>query len=64
MRYGDAIITGALQMYFSGMSIRKIIDHYDMLGIDVCYTTIYRWIEKYSKIISEYLKGITPRLST
>ena len=64
MRYDDTIITGALQMYFSGMSVRKIADHYDILGIDVCYTTIYRWIEKYSKTISEYLKGVTPRLST
>ena len=36
MRYNDNIITGALQMYFSGMSVRKIADHYDMLGIEVC----------------------------
>ena len=63
MRYTDTIITGALQMYFSGMSVRKIADHYDMLDIKVSYQTVYNWIVKYSKIISKYLKGITPRLS-
>ena len=64
MRYTDTIVTGALQMYFSGMSVRKIADHYDMLDIKVSYQTVYNWIVKYSKLISQYLKGITPRLST
>ena len=35
-------ITGALQMYYSGMSVRKIADHYEMLGVDVSFMTIYR----------------------
>ena len=64
MRYNDTIIIGALQIYFSGMGVRKIADHYEMIGIDVSYQTIYNWIVKYSKSIYEYLKGITPRLST
>ena len=64
MRYDDTIITGALQIYFSGISVRKIADHYEMLGTDVSYKTIYNWVVKYSKSISEYLKNITPRLST
>ena len=42
MRYDDTIITSALQIYFSGMSVRKIVDHYDMLGIEVSHMTIYR----------------------
>jgi len=37
-------ITGALQMYYSGMSVRKIADHYEMLGIDVSFKTIYNWV--------------------
>ncbi|WOV92685.1 MAG: transposase [Candidatus Nitrosoabyssus spongiisocia] len=43
MRYDDTVINGALQMYFSGMSVRKIADHYEMLGTDVSYKTIYNW---------------------
>ena len=63
MRYDDTIITSALQMYFSGMSVRKIADHFEMLGTDISHVAIYQWINKYSKTISEYLKNITPRLS-
>jgi len=55
-------ITGALQMYYSGMSVRKIADHYEMLGIDVSFMTIYRWITDYSKMTSVYLNGIIPRV--
>ena len=64
MRYDDTTITSALQMYFSGMSVRKIADHYDMLGIKVSYQTVHNWIVKYSKLISKYLEEITPRLGT
>ena len=55
-------ITGALQMYYSGMSVRKIADHYEMLGIDVSFKTIYNWISNYSKMTSIYLNGIVPRV--
>ena len=41
MRYDDITVTSALQMYFSGMGVRKIVDHYDMLGTEVSYQTIY-----------------------
>ena len=55
-------ITGALQMYYSGMSVRKIADHYEMLGVDVSFKTIYNWITEYSKLTSVYLNGIVPRV--
>ena len=54
--------TCTLQMYFSGMSVRNIVDHYEMLGTDVSHKTIYNWVAKYSKSISNYIKDITPRL--
>ena len=55
-------ITGALQMYYSGMSVRKIADHYEMLGIDVSFKTVYNWVTSYSKLTSIYLNGIVPRV--
>ena len=64
MRYDDVIITSALQMYFSGMSVRKISDHFEMSETDVSHVSIYKWICKYSKFISEYLTNMTPKLST
>jgi len=55
-------ITGALQMYYSGMSVRKIADPYEMLGIDVSFKTIYNWVTFYSKMTSVYLNVIVPRV--
>ncbi len=63
MRYDENAITGALQMSYSGMSTRDISNHYEMMGIEVSDVTIYNWIDKYSKMTSNYLKGIVPRVS-
>ncbi len=60
-QFDENIITGALQMYFSGMSVRDISNHYEMMGTEVSHMTIYRWIDNYSKITSKYLNGIVPR---
>ena len=63
MRSKDVLITRALQMYFSGMSVRDIADCFEQEDIKVSHMTIYRWIEKYSKMTSNYVKGIVPRVS-
>jgi transposase-like protein len=62
MRYNENVITGALQMYYSGMSVRDIEIHYEMLGIKVDHSSIYDWICKYSRLTSEYLNQIVPRV--
>lgn len=62
MRYNDSIVTGALQMYYSGMSVRDIENHYEMLGIKVDHSSIYDWICKYSTLTSTYLNQIVPRV--
>ena len=63
MRSNDTIITRSLQMYYSGMSVRDIADCLEQEDIKVSHMTIYRWIEKYSRMTSDYLKGIVPRVS-
>ena len=63
MRYDSVLITRALQMYFSGMSVRDIADCFEQEEIDVSYQTIYNWVEKYSKMVADYVKGIVPRVS-
>ena len=50
-------------MYYSGMSVRDISNHYEMMGIDVSFKTVYNWITKYSKLVSKYLNEIVPRTS-
>ena len=61
MRYDYTIITGALQMYYSGMSTRDISNHYEMMGIDVSDVAVYKWVCKYSTLVTKYLNDIVPR---
>ena len=63
MRSKDVLITRALQMYYSGMSVRDVADCLEQEDVRVSHMTIYRWIEKYSKMTSNYVKGIVPRVS-
>ena len=62
MRYSDTIITRALMMYYKGMSVRDIADCFEQEEIEVNYSNVYRWIEKYSTMVSSYLNGIVPRV--
>ena len=50
-------------MYYAGMSVKDIVDYLEQEDIKVSHMTIYRWIEKYSSMTSDYLKGIVPRVS-
>ena len=43
-QFDESIITGALQKYYSKMSVRRIADHFEMMAIEVYYKTIYNWI--------------------
>lgn len=63
MRYDSILITRALQIYFSGMSVRDVVDCFEQEEIDVFYQSVYNWIKKYPKMISNYVKGIIPRIS-
>ena len=58
----DGTITGALEMYFSGMSVRDISRQYRRMGIKISHMTIYRWVAQYSKLGSKYVDKIVPRV--
>lgn len=55
-------ITSALQMYFTGESLRNIKQFLTLQGINVSHKTIYMWIKKYTKLMQEYLNKITPQV--
>lgn len=63
-QYSPETITLTLDLYFSGLSTRKIArmvnDHF---GIEVDQSTIYRWIARFVPQISEYVNSLTPTLS-
>ncbi len=63
-KYTPETITLTLDLYFSGLSLRKIArtlnDHFDLtLGA----TTVYDWIQRFVPMISAYASRLTPQLS-
>ena len=61
-QFDESIITQTMQIYYSKMSVRRIADHFEMIGIDVSFKTIYNWISQYSEMTSKYLDSIVPRV--
>ena len=49
-RVEPSTITGAMQMYFTGMSVRDIANHHEMMGIKISQMVVYNWISKYFKM--------------
>jgi len=55
-------ITLVMDLYFKGISLRKIQDHLKQFyGMDVHFDTIRRWIGRYMGIINAYVKTQKPQ---
>ena len=63
-KYSPETVSLTLDLYFSGMSLRKIArtlnDHYNL---NLGSASIYRWIQRYIPQISEYVNSLSPQLS-
>jgi len=63
-KYNPEIITLTLDLYFKGISFRKISDHlHQFYGLEVNYSTVYGWLKKYVAIMDSYVSTLTPQLS-
>lgn len=61
MKYNPKIITLTLDLYFKGVSSRKICDHLKQFyGLKVSHVTILNWTDKYIGILDNYVKKIEP----
>jgi transposase-like protein len=63
MKANPKIICLILDLYFKGVSLRKIADHlkqfYDM---KLSHVSVLRWIERYVKIMDKYVSQFKPNL--
>ncbi len=64
MKHNPKAITAAMQLYFSGESLRNTQKSLKLLGTDVSYQTISNWIEKYTLIMKNYVDNIKPNVSS
>ncbi|MDE2589951.1 MAG: DDE-type integrase/transposase/recombinase, partial [Patescibacteria group bacterium] len=63
MRASPEVITSAMQLYFSGESLRNVTNFLKLKGIKISHVAVYKWIKKYVKLMESYLENITPQLS-
>lgn len=62
-KFDSEVIVQCLDLYFKGVSFRKVSDHIkQMYGVDIAHTTIMRWVKRYTKIIAEYVDTLEPQL--
>jgi len=57
------IVSACLDLYFKGVSLRKIEDHIEQFyGLKVDHTTVYRWIKRFMKLINAYVDRLDPQI--
>lgn len=63
MRTQSRIISSSIDLYFEGLSVRKIQTQIDKLfGAHVSQMAIWKWIMKYSALVSQYVETLKPQL--
>jgi putative transposase len=63
MKHNPQAITSAMQLYFSGESLRNTMESLKLLGVEVSYRTILNWIKKYVTLMKNCSETITPNVS-
>jgi transposase-like protein len=63
MKHNPQAVTSAMQLYFSGESLRNTMKSLRLLGVEVSHKTVYMWIKKYVKLMQDYVEKIVPNVS-
>jgi transposase-like protein len=63
MKHNPQAITTAMQLYFSGESLRNTQRSLRLLGVEVSHQTVYKWIKKYVGLMDQYIEKLRPNVS-
>lgn len=63
MKHNPQAITSAMQLYFSGESLRNTQKSLRLLGVEVSHKTVFMWIKKYVSLMGSYVEKIVPNVS-
>ena len=63
MKHNPKAITAALQLYFSGESLRHTRESLKLMGVQVCPQTVLNWISKYVGLLERFADQIAPQVS-
>jgi putative transposase len=62
MRATPQSITSAMQLYFTGESLRNVQKFLRLQGVNVSHVTVLNWMRKYVGLMEKYLSQITPNV--
>jgi transposase-like protein len=63
MKHNPKAITTAMQLYFSGESLRNTQKSLKLIGTEISHRTVANWIEKYVGIMKTYVDNLKPNVS-
>jgi len=63
MKHNPQAVTSAMQLYFSGESLRNTMKSLRLLGVEVSHQTVYNWINKYVTLMKGYVEKMIPNVS-
>ena len=63
MKHNPQAVTSAMQLYFSGESLRNTQKSLRLLGVEVSHKTVFMWIKKYVSLMGSYVEKIVPNVS-
>jgi len=64
MKNTPKVVTLVMDLYFKGVSYRKIVDHLKQFyGVKVSHVAIIKWIKKYVELMKGYIDSFTPQTS-
>ncbi|MGA2790065.1 MAG: IS6 family transposase [Candidatus Bathyarchaeia archaeon] len=64
MKCSPQVITASLDLFFKGISLRKIVDHLKQFyNVTVNNSTVLRWTQRYTELMKEYADELMPQVS-
>jgi transposase-like protein len=63
MKHNPHAVTTAMQLYFSGESLRNTAKSLRLLGVEVSHKTVFMWIKKYTRLMRDYVEKLRPQVS-
>jgi transposase-like protein len=64
MRNNTKVIVTSLNLYYSGLSMRKVVEQIENIFEDhISQSTIHYWIHKYATLVKDFVDTLKPKLS-
>ncbi len=62
MKHNPQAVTTAMQLYFSGESLRNTMKSLRIIGVEVSHQTVSNWIEKFTNLMKQYIDKLKPQV--